>query len=68
MTTKLECCTKEPASHPLRSRLIWDLALGLGAAAYLALVLFDDLESPLLSIVLIGLVVHALVHPHSGAR
>jgi hypothetical protein len=39
----------------------WDVTLGLCAVAYLAFVLFDDVESPLLSIALIVLVVYALI-------
>jgi hypothetical protein len=46
----------------------WDVALGLFAAAYLALVLFDDIESPLLSMALIFLVAHALIQPHVRKR
>lgn len=53
MTTKPECCTK--------SRLIRDAVLALAAAAYIALVLFDDVESPLISLVLLALVGYELV-------
>ena len=51
-----------------RVRVGWDVALGLCAAGYLALVLFDDVESPLLSLVLIFLVAYALVQPHVRNR
>jgi hypothetical protein len=34
----------------------------------LALVLFDDVESPLLSMALIFLVAYALIQPHMPAR
>ena len=47
-----------------RVRVVWDVTLGLCAAAYLALVLFDDVESPLLSMALIFLVAYALIQPH----
>jgi hypothetical protein len=47
--------------------MVWDVALGLCAAAYLALVLFDDVESPLLSMALIFLVAYALIQPHVPA-
>jgi hypothetical protein len=46
----------------------WDVALGLCATAYLAFVLFDDVESPLLSMALIFLVAYALVQPHVRNR
>ena len=46
----------------------WDVALGLCAAGYLALVLFDDVESPLLSMALIFLVAYALIQPHVRNR
>jgi hypothetical protein len=42
----------------------WDVTLGLCAIAYLALVLFDDVESPLLSLALIVLVAYELIQPH----
>jgi hypothetical protein len=48
--------------------MAWEVTLGLCAAAYLALVLFDDLESPLLSMALIFLVAYALVQPHVRNR
>jgi hypothetical protein len=42
----------------------WDVALGLCSSAYLALVLFDDVQSPLLSIALLFLVAYDLIQPH----
>jgi hypothetical protein len=51
-----------------RVRVGWDVTLGLCAVAYLAFVLFDDVESPLLSIALIVLVVYALIEPHVRNR
>lgn len=79
MITRLESCTKDadigaPPAHaesPAAARRIpaaWDVTLGLCAAAYLAFVLFDDVESPLLSIVLIFLVAYALIQPHVRNR
>ena len=79
MITRLESCTKDaeqgtPSAHAgipadsRRVRMVWDVALGLCAAAYLALVLFDDVESPLLSMVLAFLVAHALIQPHVRNR
>ncbi len=47
-----------------RARVGWDVTLGLCAVAYLAFVLFDDVESPLLSIALIVLVAYTLIEPH----
>jgi hypothetical protein len=43
--------------------VVWDATLGLCAAGYLTLVLFDDVESPLFSIALLFLVAHALIQP-----
>ena len=51
-----------------RMRVGWDVTLGLCAAGYLALVLFDDVESPLLSLALIILVAYVLVQPHVRSR
>ena len=51
-----------------RVRVYWDLALGVCAVAYLTLVLFDDVESPLLSLALIILVANALVQPRLRNR
>jgi hypothetical protein len=52
----------------VRSQVAWDVTLGLCASAYLAFVLFDDVESPLLSIALIFLVAYELVQPHLRNR
>ena len=52
----------------VRARLVKDVTLGLCASAYLALVLFDSMESPLLSIGLIVLVAYELVQPHMRNR
>jgi hypothetical protein len=49
-------------------RVGWDVTLGLCATAYLAFVLFDDVESPLLSMTLIFLVAYALIQPHMRNR
>ena len=79
MITRLESYTKnavqgapsEPAGTPAdcrRVRVGWDVALGLCATAYLAFVLFDDVESPLLSMTLIFLVAYALIQPHVRNR
>jgi hypothetical protein len=51
-----------------RVRVGWDVTLALCAVAYLAFVLFDDVESPLLSIALIVLVAYALIQPHVRNR
>jgi hypothetical protein len=52
----------------VRARLVKDVTVCLGVAAYLALVLFDNIESPLLSIGLIILVAYELVQPHRRNR
>ena len=57
MITRLESCTKET-----RGRLVADLALVFLATAYIGFVLFDDVESPLLSIVLVAAVGYELLH------
>ncbi|HXA49746.1 MAG TPA: hypothetical protein VNV86_05560 [Candidatus Acidoferrum sp.] len=44
------------------------MVLGLGVVVYLALVLFDDVECPLLAMALIGLAVYELIHSHRGRR
>ena len=67
-STHTESPTQESASRRVRSRAAWDVTLGLCAAAYLAFVLFDDVESPLLSIALIVLVAYALIQPHVRNR
>ena len=79
MITRLESCTNHadqgaPSTHAgtpadsRRVRAVRDVTLGLCAAAYLALVLFDDVESPLLSMALIFLVAYALIQPHVRNR
>ena len=84
MITRLESYTKDvahgrPSPHAetpaqdahageVRARLVKDLTLGLGVSAYLALVLFDSVESPLLSIALVVLVAYELVQPHMRNR
>jgi hypothetical protein len=84
LTTRLESYTKNaaqpgPSPHAVtpdqdahaaevRARLLKDVTLGIGVSAYLALVLFDNIESPLLSIGLIVLVAYELVQPHMRNR
>jgi hypothetical protein len=52
----------------MRAQLARDITLGLCGFAYLALVLFDDVQSPLLSMVLIILVAYELIQPHLRSR
>jgi hypothetical protein len=47
-----------------RRRFGWDVTLAVCAVAYLALVLFDDVESPLFSLALFILVAYELIEPH----
>ena len=80
MITKLESCTRDTVqSAPLaaqagttadsrRAWAYWDIALGLFAAAYVTVVLFDDVESPLLTLALIVLVGYELIRPHMRDR
>ena len=72
MITRLESCTRDTASPASteRGRVLswWDIALGVCTVAYLTLVLFDDVESPLLSLALIVLVAYALIQPHLRNR
>ena len=63
-----QAATEDSASRRVRSRVARDVTLGLFASAYLAFVLFDDVESPLLSIALIVLVAYALIQPHLRNR
>ena len=67
-STPAEAPTQEPAPRRERSRAAWDITLGLSASAYLVFVLFDDVESPLLSMALIFLVAYALIQPHLRNR
>ena len=55
-----ETPVQDSVSMGLRAQAAWDVMLGLCACAYLGLVLFDDVESPLLSLALIALVAHEL--------
>lgn len=72
----LEVPDEVPGEAPSRAspsgragaRVIRDVALGLFATGYLALVLFDGVESPVLSAALIILVARALVQAHAGQR
>lgn len=84
MITKQEFCTKgavqgvpspyaEAAadgsvSKRIARRLLWDIALCLGASAYVAVVLFDDVEGPLLSMALIILLAYELIEPRLSKR
>ena len=82
MITRLESYTKDAAQggrrrtpgrrlkmlRPRSARTPGDVTLGLCASAYLALVLFDDVESPLLSMALIVLVAYELIQPHVRNR
>ena len=82
MITRLESCTneavqdglspharaRESESRGVRTHAARDVTLGLCTFAYLTLVLFDDVESPLLSIMLIALVAYALIQPHVRNR
>ena len=83
MITRLESCTKdatqgsssphaEPPAHDpassVRAQIAWDIMLVLCGAAYVVLVLFDDVQSPLLSMALIFLVAYELIQPHLRGR
>jgi hypothetical protein len=83
LTTRLEPSTKksqssrspraeppaqDPVSGELRAQVAWDVTLGLCTSAYLALVLFDDMESPLLAMALIFLVAYQLIQPRARSR
>ena len=84
MITKLESCTKDAAqgapsphaeaagngsaSKRIARRLGRDIALCIGTSAYVALVLFDDVEGPLLSMALIILLAYELIQPHLSNR
>jgi hypothetical protein len=58
----------DPASDGVRAQLARDILLGICGSAYLALVLFDDVQSPLLSMALIFLVAYELIQPHLRNR
>lgn len=70
MITRSELCGK-PARTPDRrtpSPWLWDIALGLGAVAYVLLALFDGLYSPFMTIVVVAMVAYGLVRPHRRKR
>jgi hypothetical protein len=52
----------------IAGRLVWDVTLGLVTVAYLLLALFDDVDSPVLGMVLIILVGRELIQPHLSKR
>lgn len=83
MITRREPCTNDVAqgaprragtpaqdtgSRGARSQAAWDVTLGLFALAYVVVVLFDDVESPLLSLALVVLVAYELIQPHVRNR
>jgi hypothetical protein len=84
LITRLESCTngasqnvrapraKSPVQDAvgsgLRSQVALDLLLLVCTSAYLVLVLFDDMESPLVSIALIFLVAYELIQPRAKGR
>jgi hypothetical protein len=75
LITRQESCTKhagprayDPTSDGARAQLARDILLGLCSFAYLVLVLFDDMQSPLLSMALIFLVAYELIQPHLRNR
>ena len=80
MTTKLESCTRDTApgtrsaaqagaaGDSRRARAYRDIAVGLLATVYVTVVLFDDVESPLLTLALIVLVGYVLIRPHLRNR
>ena len=84
MITRLESCTKDADQGPfspraatpardfksrrVRSQVARDVTLSLCPLAYLRLVLFDDVESPLFSLALIVLLAYELIQPHVRSR
>jgi hypothetical protein len=84
LISRLESCTKDavqgtPGPHAeaagngfvfkrAAARVVWDTTLCLGASVYVALVLFDDVEGPLLSMALIILLAYELIQPHLSNR
>ena len=48
--------------------LVWDFVLGLGVLAYLLLVLFDGIESPLMGLLLVVGAGRRVLQPHLGKR
>lgn len=48
----------------MSSRLFWDLTLCLAGILYVDLVLFQQLDSPLLAMILILLAAYELIEPH----
>ena len=71
-TNEADQCTSsartEAPAGSRRARVGWDITLGLCGLGYVAVVLFDDIESPLLSMALIFLVAYTLIQPHLRNR
>jgi hypothetical protein len=55
-------------SSGVRTHVAWDVTLALCTLGYLAMVLFDDVESPLLSLALMVVVAYELIQPHVRNR
>ena len=72
MTTRREPYAKSPAPDSgrrvTRSHVTSDIVLCVSTLVYLTLVLFDGVESPLFSLLLIGLAAHALIQPRIHNR
>ena len=52
----------------IAGRLVWDVTLGLATVVYVLLALFDNIDSPLVGIVLIILVGRELLQHHLSRR
>ena len=57
-----------PSALLMNSRLLWDLALCLAGILYVDLVLFQQLDSPLLAMILIMLAAYELIEPHRSKQ
>jgi hypothetical protein len=66
LTTRPEYCTKpdRPDTRRASLPLFWDVALGLGAVGYVLFALFDGLYSPLMSLIVAGVIAYGLIRPH----
>jgi hypothetical protein len=70
LITRLEPCVKSERAPTRRASptLIQDVALGVGALGYVLIALFDDVESPLITLLVVVLVAYWLVRPHLRNR
>ena len=70
MITRSEPCIKSERAPTRRASptLGQDFALGVGALGYVLIALFDDVESPVITLLVIVFIAYWLVRPHLRNR